>query len=144
MESLKPLDQLEHLNQQSKNHFCIFGEENQQHSDGLMRVGNAIMISTPKNPFWIYLVENIKKNIHKTTQDRRSVWKTTGPTLLHKTVQKYLRLTRNKSKCVIHVHKSEVFYPIKWHKRRKIKLNDPNKFPKSFTIHHWTGSWLLN
>jgi len=130
MQCLTPLDPL--LNELGG---VVLGQENQQHTDGSQRVGNAFMMSCPGHPFWISVFQALilaapLSDITKI----QSVFKTTGPSFLHET---YSRNPQG-----VTVMPASAFYPKQWHEPlAKIELATRKQYPKSWTVHHWAGLW---
>ena len=139
-ECLKPFDKLlEDL--QSKD--IILGSMGSdikfQHS-----IPNAIMISKPKAPFWLYVISEMRKRINKGEPEYD-----TGPKLLHYCLNTY------KEQHEIAILKPEMFYGINWasekgqNMRRRIfeeksLLSEDEKstlFPNAFAVTYWAHSW---
>lgn len=112
----------------------ILGQENQQHKDGMMRVGNGLMISSPGHPFWLRVFEELVNRHGQSTQKLGSVFTTTGPSFLHEVYRKHPQ--------GVTVLPSSAFCPIQWHEPKpKIELVSRRQFPQSWAAHHWSGVW---
>lgn len=133
IKSIQPL-----VNNSMQNDVVILGEENQQHSDGTMRAGNAIMISAkPGHPFWAEVIVALQEEYHKSTRSPSSVFVTTGPSFLHDVYRRH--------PAGVQVLPSDAFYPKQWHEPTDvITLATPKQYPKSYTVHHWAGTWRKN
>ncbi len=131
-ECLKPFDTL--LTQNSE-YDVLFGaieydKDNKFHQDN--SVPNAIMISKPRQVFWIFVMHEL---LHKNGDENERTEAMTGPVLLKKAIDKYnargdkfreedwykemleklgpaLAPYPNESK--IHIFPPEIFYPISW------------------------------
>lgn len=131
MQCLVPFDNL----LQNANKEVTFGEENQIHNDKKVRVGNALIISTPNSNFWNFVFEELYNRAPESHEDRLgTVFTTTGPTMIHEVVQQHPEY--------VLVLDSQAFYPMPWHKPDKeSKLVSRNEYPTSWSVHHWKGTW---
>ncbi len=112
----------------------LFGQENQMHKDGMMRVGNAIMLSEPNHPFWPHVFQSLMDIAPQSTEKISCVFTTTGPSFLHEVYRKHPQ--------GVTVLGSNAFYPIPWHKPSKdLVLVSKQQFPQSWAAHHWEGVW---
>ena len=127
-ECLKPLDNL------ISNKRIILGEM----GDGSCSncIPNAIMISRPNEPFWLYV---ILKMIQR--DKTGSAEYDTGPQLLKECYDTFI------DKNIITLEKSDILYPIDWttSKGQELRANIPTNpkelFPNSYMVTYWTHSW---
>lgn len=134
-EALRPIDDL--LRDQQ----ILFGFEPASHHSAYMVqtrglkqiVCNAFLASVPRHPFWEHLQKLLIENRH-------------APTLLDQT-SCYL-LTRA---CASYAEPSEItilpseyLYPIDNHQIKRVSTREQILAfvtPRTYAIHHWTGSW---
>ena len=113
----------------------IVGQEGQVHSDGTQRIGNALIASSPRHPFWLQVFQGLLES-HAKSDPRKigSVFTTTGPSFLHEVYVRY--------PAGVTVMPVSAFYPMAWHEpQEELTLVTRRQYPKSFTCHHWDGSW---
>lgn len=112
----------------------VLGQEGQMHKDGMMRVGNAILISEPGHEFWNHVFEALGRMHGKSTEKISSVFATTGPTFLHEVYRAHPH--------GVSVMPSSAFYPIPWSMPPETtSLVSRKQYPKSWAAHHWEGVW---
>lgn len=115
----------------------VLGEENQMHHDSKMRIGNAIIISEPHAPFWEHVFRELMGRAGESDPESvGSTLVTTGPSMLHEVYRKHSD--------GVHVMKSNIFYPKPWSlpsKDTPLALASRSDFPRSWSVHHWAGTW---
>ena len=113
----------------------VVGHEGQVHKDGTQRIGNALIMSCPLHPFWIHVFQELMARFDKSDPLRIScVLTTTGPSFLHEV---YLKHPQG-----VMVMPVYAFYPMSWHEPEEHpKLVLRKQYPRSWTVHHWTGLW---
>ena len=112
--------------------------------DFAQSIPNAIMISKPKSPFWLYVISEMKQRINTGRPEYD-----TGPKLLKHCVDTY------PAKKEVKILDDSLFYPLNWkveetQKVRKLIFEDGHRyedgefkkrFPDSFAITYWAHSW---
>lgn len=162
---LKPLDQV--LSRGG----VLLGKMKTEPASEHHSIPNAIMASTPREEFWLYVIANAAA-----LSDRRvRPEEITGPALLRKALLSYQygsppptdvigemrRLLRadlhpKPGASVIHILPPEEWYPVSWDdeqgqviRRRTLRgdLMSPSQasalFPISSLVTYWTGSWFV-
>ena len=124
-EALKSIDKI------IQNKQIILGKLNNTNCNDCLP--NAIMISVPKHPFWLYCIYLMSKRFNFARPEYD-----TGPILLKNAYDSYTK------KNDIFIAPSEYFYPIDWTKKnwKKNNLKNPHiSFPNSYFITYWTHTW---
>jgi inositol phosphorylceramide mannosyltransferase catalytic subunit len=125
-------------------------------------IPNAIMISKPKQLFWIYVFNELMEN---SKLHNKSVEFYTGPIMLKNAYVKYANVNTNVNEFItkyqldytndsnIKIMEPEILYPLSWiteADERKEFLNADyrtltervkQKYPKAYTITYWTHTW---
>lgn len=105
-------------------------------------IPNAIMISKPRDKFWMYVINKLPARMNKGNPESD-----TGPIFLTQCVKEY---NKNNNKSNITLLNSNYFYPIDWttQKGQKYRKNIPSdlkkEFPDSYFVTFWTSSWKNN
>jgi len=113
----------------------VVGQEGQVHHDGTQRIGNAILFSSRRHPFWLRVFQSLLESHAKSDPQKiGSVFTTTGPSFLHEVYLKYPQ--------GVTVMPTSAFYPMPWRgPGEAIELALRRTYPKSWTVHHWEGGW---
>lgn len=125
-----------------KNKKVVIGLEPHDHTEKefLQKYGfdqilcNAFMASTPKNPFWIIMIQQLLKNHLK-----KDPLIATGPFCLTEAYNRF------QYKTAITLIPPELLYPMNDNVERahfqESQSQSLNMAPNAFAIHHWAGSW---
>lgn len=113
----------------------LLGHEGQVHKDGTQRVGNAILFSSPRHPFWQHVFAGLMEKYAQSDSVKiGSTFTTTGPSFLHEIYTQHPQ--------GVTVMPVTAFYPMPWHKpEEEITLATRKQYPKAWTVHHWAGVW---
>lgn len=133
-ECFKPINQL--VNDISLG----FGEEPPIEKLMPIRIGNAFLVSEKGNKGWIYIIENIKKNLDVSKSSIKSVMDSTGPNMINNIFPYIKKIFCAKSisyKLVTPVSKYDVNDFI-YHNSIK-KFNE--KIKEAYCAHYFFGSW---
>jgi mannosyltransferase OCH1-like enzyme len=104
-------------------------------------IGNAFMISPPKDPFWLNLMKYIKKNYLK----GRGPVHNTGPICLSNFFIEHPEKFKN-----VRIEPANSFYPITNKDGEKTEIFEGVKYnyiskncqmSKAYVVHLWSGSW---
>lgn len=131
---LKPLDSL------LAGRRLLFGTEfdrPERHHDC---VCNAFMASVPDHPFWAGIESDLREHAG------REVLPATGPGFLGRRFREATRFFEEKQ--WPQIVRKELLYPFRWTEPRKDDLRDlpleelAERYPDSYAITFWTGTWL--
>lgn len=116
-----------------------FGEETMEVNSTLVRkhgigeIPNAFMASVPGHPFWIHLLEDMKRKRHS------GIFEGTGPGVLTSalaTFQQKSPLTK------VAIFPKRFWSPFLWGGRPCQNTKECTaKFPEAFFLNWWTGTW---
>lgn len=97
------------------------------------QVGNAIIFSSPKHPFWIHVFKGLIESFHQ-IQGKGTIFETTGPRFLHNIYTMY--------PTGVTICPSRLFYPLSYRTPpEKFEKFTRSQYPNSFTVHLWAGMW---
>jgi len=113
----------------------IFGQEGMLHYDGTQRIGNAIIFSSPRHPFWLHVFSGLMESHAKSDAKKiSSVFNTTGPSFLHEIFLK------KPAGCTAMT--PSAFYPLAWRPcPDEFETIHRRQYPKSFCVHLWSSVW---
>lgn len=117
-----------------------FGEEPPIEKLMPIRIGNAFLVSEKGNKGWIYIIENIKKNLDVSKSSIKSVMDSTGPNMINNIfpyIKKNFCAKSISYKLVTPVSKYDVNDFI-YHNSIK-KFNE--KIKEAYCAHYFFGSW---
>lgn len=117
-----------------------FGEEPPIEKLMPIRIGNAFLVSEKGNKGWIYIIENIKKNLDVSKSSIKSVMDSTGPNMINNIfpyIKKNFCAKSISYKLVTPVGKYDVNDFI-YHNSIK-KFNE--KIKEAYCAHYFFGSW---
>lgn len=130
---------------------CMGEDRSFEHS-----IPNALLISKPKENFWIYLISSIIERYSDTESLKinRPEY-LTGPVALRDAYLNYANYSKTgfyNSKSKIEVLSENYFYPINWNSNKgKMEMKNFNseislpallsKYPNSFALTYWAHTW---
>lgn len=114
-------------------HQLVLASEPKQHCENLYNnrphlMCNAWMASSPDNPFWIAVIQEINKRANTIN----SVLELTGPILLDDVYNNVICSSLHK----IHVAESDLIYPIYGN-----HVKNYDRIKKAYCAHQWKNSW---
>lgn len=136
-ECLESLDKL--LEEKS----CCFGIEPPQHAKNVgvnCLIGNAFMAAVPNQPFFDVVLSEIMNYKSIKNEDRSYVLTTTGPLMINRAYERYLRKNEIQLcsyELVTPLTKREVLEMLNGKETKEIS----DKVERAYAIHYFFGSW---
>ena len=166
-ECLQNFDEL--FNKYTKTSDIILGKMNTHERDKTHGIPNAIMISKPRQEFWLCVIYYLIKN-----SDHSHIETSTGPIMLYQAYEYYMktkddsqrewlddiinklddRLYPNNNKTRIVILDPDMLYPLSWSTEEQTRIesldtkdyslltqNSKQKYPQAYAITYWTHTW---